>query len=29
MNNKSRIVAGYCWDWIKDGNAKIILVFMI
>ena len=22
MNNKSRIVAGYCWDWIKDGNAK-------
>ncbi len=22
INNKSRIVAGYCWDWIKDGNAK-------
>lgn len=22
MNNKSRIVAGYCWDWIKGGNAK-------
>lgn len=19
-NNKSRIVAGYCWDWIKDGK---------
>jgi len=22
INNKSRIVAGYCWDWIKDGNSK-------
>ena len=20
INNKSRIVAGYCWDWIKDGK---------
>lgn len=20
FNNKSRIVAGYCWDWIKDGK---------
>ncbi|ANB55739.1 type III restriction enzyme, res subunit [Anoxybacillus sp. B7M1] len=20
VNNKSRIVAGYCWDWIKDGK---------
>ncbi|MFG6146822.1 DNA/RNA helicase domain-containing protein [Halobacillus sp. B23F22_1] len=19
-NNKSRVVAGYCWDWIKDGK---------
>ncbi len=25
FNNKSRMVAGYCWDWIKDGknNADI------
>ena len=22
VNNKSRIVAGYCWDWIKDGKNK-------
>jgi len=22
INNKSRIVAGYCWDWISEGNAK-------
>lgn len=20
INNKSRIVAGYCWDWIKEGK---------
>ena len=20
INNKSRLVAGYCWDWIKDGR---------
>jgi uncharacterized protein len=20
VNNKSRIVAGYCWDWIKEGK---------
>ena len=20
VNNKSRIVAGYCWDWIEDGK---------
>lgn len=20
INNKSRMVAGYCWDWIKDGK---------
>ena len=20
INNKSRIVAGYCWDWLKDGK---------
>lgn len=20
FNNKSRMVAGYCWDWIKDGK---------
>lgn len=20
MNNKSRIVAGYCWDWLKDSK---------
>ncbi|MBO4245567.1 MAG: DUF2075 domain-containing protein [Bacilli bacterium] len=22
INNKSRIVAGYCWDWISEGKAK-------
>lgn len=22
INNKSRIVAGYCWDWIEDGKDK-------
>lgn len=22
VNNKSRIVAGYCWNWISDDNAK-------
>lgn len=22
INNKARIVAGYCWDWIKDGKNK-------
>lgn len=22
VNNKSRIVAGYCWDWIKEGKSK-------
>ncbi len=21
-NNKSRLVAGYCWDWIKEGKNK-------
>ncbi len=21
-NNKARIVAGYCWNWINDGNSK-------
>ena len=20
INNKARLVAGYCWDWIKDGK---------
>ncbi len=25
INNKSRIVAGYCWDWLKEGknNSKV------
>lgn len=25
INNKSRMVAGYCWDWMKDGrnNTKV------
>ncbi|WP_170006394.1 DUF2075 domain-containing protein [Bacillus fonticola] len=22
LNNKSRLVAGYCWNWIKDGKNK-------
>ncbi|PRS04910.1 ATP-binding protein [Bacillus atrophaeus] len=22
VNNKSRIVAGYCWNWVKEGKAK-------
>ncbi|WP_430492111.1 DNA/RNA helicase domain-containing protein [Bacillus amyloliquefaciens] len=22
VNNKARIVAGYCWDWVKEGKAK-------
>ena len=22
INNKARLVAGYCWDWIKDGKNK-------
>lgn len=22
VNNKSRLVAGYCWNWIKEGKAK-------
>lgn len=22
VNNKSRMVAGYCWNWIKDGQDK-------
>ncbi|NLA33412.1 MAG: DUF2075 domain-containing protein [Tenericutes bacterium] len=22
VNNKSRLVAGYCWNWINDGNSK-------
>ena len=22
INNKSRLVAGYCWDWIKEGKNK-------
>ena len=22
INNKSRIVAGYCWNWISDGKTK-------
>jgi uncharacterized protein len=22
INNKSRIVAGYCWDWKKEGRSK-------
>ena len=22
INNKSRIVAGYCWDWISEGKNK-------
>ena len=22
INNKSRMVAGYCWDWIEDGKDK-------
>lgn len=22
INNKARIVAGYCWDWINVGNSK-------
>ena len=22
INNKARILAGYCWDWIKDGKNK-------
>ena len=22
MNNKSRVVAGYCWDWISEGKNK-------
>lgn len=26
-NNKARMVAGYCWDWIREG--KIIVISMI
>ncbi|MFR8233511.1 MAG: DNA/RNA helicase domain-containing protein [Clostridia bacterium] len=22
INNKARLLAGYCWDWIKDGKNK-------
>ena len=22
INNKSRLLAGYCWNWIKDGKNK-------
>ena len=22
INNKSRLVAGYCWDWIKEGRSN-------
>lgn len=22
INNKARMVAGYCWSWINDGNSK-------
>ena len=22
INNKARMVAGYCWNWINDGNSK-------
>ncbi|MGX4202588.1 DUF2075 domain-containing protein [Bacillus velezensis] len=22
VNNKARIVAGYCWDWVKEGKAR-------